>query len=80
MMYNVCIYVLAISPLSSSGFAPIFCYRASAYDGVYIMKNYAKLNAGKSAKPDFKFFLFFWETWSQIQIFFAFAFPWLRQS
>ena len=44
------IYILAESPLASSGFAAIVCYRASPYDGVYIMKNYTKLNAEKSDK------------------------------
>merc|ERR1719391_822185 len=40
---------LAASPLASSGFAAIGCFRASPYGGIYIMKNYSKLTAKKSA-------------------------------
>ena len=43
------IYILATSPLASSGFAAIRCFRASPYGGIYIMKNYSKLAAKKSA-------------------------------
>ena len=34
---------LAASPLASSGFAAIGCFRASPYWGIYILKNYSKL-------------------------------------
>ena len=37
------IYILAASPLASSGFAAIGCFRASPYWGIYILKNYSKL-------------------------------------
>ena len=48
------IYILAASPLASSGFAAIGCFRASPYGGIYIMKNYSKLTAKKSAKFFFR--------------------------
>ena len=39
-----CIYVLAASPLASSGCAAtIVCFRA--YDDIYIMKNYSNVTA-----------------------------------
>ena len=41
--------ILAASPLASSGFAAIGCFRASPYGGIYILKNYSKLTAKKSA-------------------------------
>ena len=52
------IFILATSPLAFSGFAAIGCFRASPYGGIYILKNYSKLTAKKSA-------IFF----SKIQIF-----------
>ena len=49
-MYTITLmFIIAASPLASSGFAAIVCYRAAPYDGIYIMKNYTKLNAEKSA-------------------------------
>ena len=47
-------YILAASKLASSGFAAIGCFRASPYDGIYIVKNYSKLNVKKSAKLECK--------------------------
>ena len=42
---NDILYVqLAASPLAFGGFTAIVCYRASPYDGIYIIKNYTKLN------------------------------------
>ena len=41
--------LLAAWPLASSGFAAIECFRASPYGGIYILKNYSKLTAKKSA-------------------------------
>ena len=35
--------MFAASPLASSGFAAIGCFRASPYGGIYILKNYSKL-------------------------------------
>ena len=52
------IQILAASPLASSGFAAIGCFRTSPYGGIYILKNYSKLTAKKPA-------IFF----SKIQIF-----------
>ena len=40
--------MLAASPLASSSFAAIGCFRASPYGGIYIIKNYSKLTAIKS--------------------------------
>ena len=40
---------LAASPLVSSGFAAIGCFRALPYGGIYILKNFSKLTAKKSA-------------------------------
>ena len=51
--------LLAASPLASSGFAAIGCFRASPYGGIYIMKNYSKLTAKKSA-------IFFFENQKKI--------------
>ena len=42
--YIYCCWVLA-----SSGFAAIGCFRASPYGGIYILKNFSKLTAKKSA-------------------------------
>ena len=39
------VYILAASPLASSGFAAIGCLRASPYGGIYILKKYSKLTA-----------------------------------
>ena len=36
------IYILAASPLASSGFAAIGCFRASPYGDIYILKNFRK--------------------------------------
>ena len=44
------INTLAASPLASSGFAAIGCFRASPYDGIYIMKNYLTLTARNPRK------------------------------
>ena len=51
---------LYASPLAFSGIAAIGCFRASPYDGIYIKKNYSKLNIKKSANLEckMKFFLF----------------------
>ena len=38
LQYNT----LAASPLASSGFAAIGCFRASPYGGIYILKNFRK--------------------------------------
>ena len=47
---NVAVYYeLAASPLASSGFAAIGCFRASPYGSIYILKNYSKLTVKKSA-------------------------------
>ena len=46
---HIYIYILAASPLASSGFAAIGCFRASPYGGIYILKNFSKLTAKKSA-------------------------------
>ena len=40
---NICI--LAASPLASSGFAAIGCFRALPYDGIYVMRNHSKITA-----------------------------------
>ena len=45
---------LAASPLASSGFAAIGCFRASPYGGIYILKNYSKLTAKKSVNSFFE--------------------------
>ena len=53
-------FSIAASPLASSGFVAIGCFRASPYGGIYILKNYSKWTAKKSAKFYFenaKFFL-----------------------
>ena len=47
---HVYAYILAASPLASSGFAAIGCFKASPYGDIYILKNYSKLTAKKSAK------------------------------
>ena len=54
------ICILAASPLASSGFAAIGCFRASPSGDIYILKNYSKL----TEKNPQNFFLI-------IQIFFA---------
>ena len=46
-MYNI--YKLAASPLASNGFAANGCFRASPYDGIYIMMINSKLTVKKSA-------------------------------
>ena len=46
--------ILDASPLASSGFAAIGYFRSSSYDGIYILKNYSKLTAKKSANFFFK--------------------------
>ena len=38
-------YILAALLLAFCGFAAIGCFRASPYDGIYILKNYSKLTA-----------------------------------
>ena len=54
------INTLAASPLASSGFAAIGCFRALPYDGIYIIKNYSKLTAKNISNLECKieFFLF----------------------
>ena len=66
-LYISFIYVLAVSPLASSGFAAIECFRASPYGGIYILKNNSKLTAKKSA--------FFFEN---PNFFLPKTFPWPR--
>ena len=68
-MWYIDICILAASPLASSGFAAIGCFRASPYGGIYILKNYSKLTAKKSAN-------FFFEN---PNFFLPKTFPWPRQ-
>ena len=59
-IYALIYIILAASPLASTGFAVIGYFRASPSGGIYILKNYSKLTAKKSAKFFFrksKFFL-----------------------
>ena len=52
--YKYVLYIhIAASPLASSGFAAIGCFRASPHAGIYILKNYSKLTSKKSANLEY---------------------------